>query len=216
MLKRWCSGGVATLLAVGLAAVLASCGDGSNALGPNEGGVRFVLSSGASGALAGAQAAPEASSLDGCDGDCRDGDHPRLLAANVTFASFLARNLDGVLVNVEMDLPATVDLMAVRDSSGVTLPPGVLPPATYDQIVVVMTEVEVMIPDSTVITVTPPGGGWTAIVPVCRFEVVDGATTSVALKLDVLRAFTWRDGHHHFQPGFSCEGTPSDGGGEGG
>jgi len=207
---------LAAVFALGLSVVLTSCGDGTG-LGPNEGGVRFVLSSGASGAVAGAQAAPEASSLDGCDGDCRDGDHPRLLAANVTFASVLARNLDGVLVNVDMDLPATVDLIAIRESKEITLPAGVLPPATYDQIVVVMTEVSVMIPDGTVITITPPGGGWTAIVPVCRFEVTDGAITTVGLKLDVLRAFTWRDGHHHFQPGFACEAPPpSDGTGEGG
>ena len=208
--------GLAMVFALGLAVVLTSCGDGTG-LGPNEGGVRFVLSSGASGALTGAQAAPEASSLDGCDGDCRDGDHPRLLAAEVTFASILARNLDGVLVNVDMALPDTVDLIPIRESKEITLPAGVLPPATYDQIVVVMTEVSVMIPDSTVITITPPGGGWTVIVPVCRFEVADGATTTVGLKLDVLRAFTWRDGHHHFRPGFSCEAPPpSDGTGGGG
>ncbi len=208
--------GLVAVLAVALTAALVGCGDGGAALGPNEGGVRFVLSSGAGGAVAGAQASPAASSLDGCDGDCRDGDHPRLLAANVTFASLLARNLDGVLVNVEMELPTTVDLIPIRESKEITLPAGVLPPATYDQIVVVMTQVEVMTPDETVITVTPPGGGWTAIVPVCRFEVVDGATTTVGLKLDVLRAFTWRDGRHHFQPSFSCDAGSSDGGGEGG
>jgi hypothetical protein len=87
----------------------------------------------------------------------------------------------------------------------------VLPPATYDQIVVVMTQVEVMTRDSTVIAITPPGGGWTAIVPVCRFDVADGATTTVGLRFDVLRAFSWRDGRHEFKPGFSCEAPPSDG-----
>ena len=134
----------------------------------------------------------------------------------MTFSSILARNLDGVLVNVDMELPTTVDLMTLGGGREITLPAGILPPATYDQIVVVMTEVQVVTPDGTTITVTPPGGGWTAIVPVCQFEVVDGATTTVGLKLDVLRAFTWRDGRHHFEPGFSCQGAPSDGGGEGG
>ncbi|MBE0594070.1 MAG: DUF4382 domain-containing protein [Gemmatimonadales bacterium] len=216
--SKW-SGRVATLFAVGLAVVLVSCGDGSNALGPNEGGVRFVLSSPA-GAVAAPVAQAPGASLDGgpgwCDRDCHDGDHPMLQGANVTFSSILARNLDGVLVNVEMELPVTVDLVALRDTNEVTLPAGVLPPATYDQIVVVMTEVQVVTLDSTVITIAPPGGGWTAIVPVCRFDVADGATTTVGLKFDVARAFLWRNGRHHFEPGFSCEGAPSDGTGEGG
>jgi hypothetical protein len=202
---------LATVFAVGLALGLTSCGDGGNVLGPNEGGVQFVLSSDASGALAGAEAAPAFSALDGCDDDCRDGDRPALLAANVTFSSILARNLDGVLVNVDMELPATVDLMPLRETKEIQLPVGVLPPATYDQIVVVMTQVEVMTRDSTVIAITPPGGGWTAIVPVCRFDVADGATTTVGLRFDFLRAVSWRDGHHEFKPGFSCGAPPSDG-----
>jgi hypothetical protein len=205
-------GGLATVLAVAFTAVAVGCGDG-NALGPNEGGVQFVLSSPASATLAGAQASPGAS-MDGCWGDCHDGDHPMLQAANVTFSSILARNLSGVLVNVTMDLPTTVDVVALRDSNNVTLPAGILPPDTYDQIVVVMTEVQVVTPDSTVITVNPPGGGWTAVVPVCRFDVVDGATTQVGLKFDAFRAFTWRTGGYRFQPGFSCDSGTTDGGGE--
>jgi hypothetical protein len=202
--------GLATVLALGLAVVLTSCGDGTG-LGPNEGGVRFVLSSPASGALAGAQAAPEASSLDGCDGDCRDGDHPRLLAANVTFASILARNLDGVLVNVDMELPATVDVLALRESKEVSLPAGVLPPATYDQLVLVMTQVDVVTLDGTGVSITPPGGGWTAIVPVCPFDVVDGETTSVGLRFLGGQAFSWRDGRHQFSPRFECDAGTSGG-----
>lgn len=211
MLKARRFSGLATVFAVGLTLGLTSCGDGGTALGPDAGGVRFVLSSDASGAPAG----PAFSSFDGCDDDCGDGDRPALLAANVTFSSILARDLDGVLVNVDMELPATVDLIPLRESREITLPVGVLPPATYDQIVVVMTQVEVMTPDSTVIAITPPGGGWTAIVPVCRFEVADGATTTVGLRFDFLRAFSWRDGRHQFKPGFSCEPPPSDGTGGG-
>ena len=111
-------------------------------------------------------------------------------------------------------IEATVDVVALRDSNNVTLPAGILPPDTYDQIVVVMTEVQVVTPDSTVITVNPPGGGWTAIVPVCRFDVVDGATTQVGLKFDAFRAFTWRTGGYRFQPGFSCDSGTTDTGGE--
>jgi len=87
----------------------------------------------------------------------------------------------------------------------VTLPAGVLPPATYDQIVVVMTQVEVVLLDGTGIAITPPGGGWTAIVPVCPFAVADGETTTVGIKFDIGKAFSWRDSRYHFKPHFSCE-----------
>jgi hypothetical protein len=196
-------GSVATLLAVGITLLAAGCGDGGGALGPDEGRVQFVLSSGAtaSGLLL--------SDGDG-DGD-RDGDGRQWFqSASVTFSSFLARNLDGVLVNVDMELPATVDVLALRESQEVSLPAGVLPPATYDQLVVVMTQVEVVTHDGTGITITPPGGGWTAIVPVCQFEVVDGGTTSVDLRFMGGRAFGWRNGGYHFKPHFECDGGNSE------
>lgn len=191
-------GSAATLLAVGIPLFLAGCGDGSGGLGPDEGRVQFVLSSGAtaSGPL-----------LSDGDGD-RDGDGRQWFqSASVTFSSFLARNLDGVLVNVDMELPATVDVLALRESQNVSLPAGVLPPATYDQLVVVMTQVEVVTHDGTGIAITPPGGGWTAIVPVCPFEVVDGATTSVDLRFMGGRAFSSRNGGYHFKPHFECDNT---------
>ncbi|MDA0329394.1 MAG: hypothetical protein O2958_10335 [Gemmatimonadetes bacterium] len=59
--------------------------------------------------------------------------------------------------------------------------------------------------DATTITISPPGGGWTAIVPICPFVVEDGATTVVGLTLSVRRAFSWRDNRFHFQPRFECE-----------
>lgn len=196
-------GGLATLLAVGLTVLAGGCADGSGALGPDQGRVQFMLSSGAT------ADGPMLSDGDG-DGD-RDGDgHQWFQSASVTFSSFLARNLDGVLVNVDMELPATVDILALRDSSQVSLPAGVLPPATYDQLVVVMTQVEVVTHDGTGIAITPPGGGWTAIVPVCPFEVVDGETTSVGLRFVGGRAFSWREGGYHFKPRFECDGGEPD------
>ncbi len=191
-----------TLLAFGLGPVMASCGDGSSMLGADGGRVRFVLSSGAGATLAdgGVTLTPGAS----LDGDHDDDFHPRFQSANVTFSSILARNLEGVLVNVEIDLPKTVDVLALRADEQVTLPDGVLPPATYDQIVVVMTEVEVVTLDGTTVTIAPPGGGWTAIVPVCPFDVEDGATTTVTVKFWLGQAFSWRDSRYHFKPQFTC------------
>ncbi len=201
---------LAAVLAVGLTAALAACADSGGVTGVDGGRVQFVLSSGDEAPL------PQAPgvSVDGpvMSGGDGDGDPHRMFqSASVTFSSILARNLDGVLVNVDMELPVTVDVLALRDSREVTLPVGVLPPATYDQIVVVMTQVEVVTLDGTAIAITPSGGGWTAIVPVCPFDVVEGETTTVGLRFMLGRAFSWREGRHHFRPHFVCEG-----GGEGG
>jgi hypothetical protein len=123
----------------------------------------------------------------------------------VTLTSILARDLEGVLVNVAMELPTTVEVMSMDRGRSVTLPPGELPPATYDQVVVVMSEVVGVTHDGTTITIEPPGGGWTAIVPVCPFSVEDGGTTVVGLTLSVRHAFSWRENRFHFRPKFECE-----------
>jgi hypothetical protein len=112
-----------------------------------------------------------------------------------------------------MELPAMVDVVAMEEGGRtVTLPDGTLPPATYDQIVVVMTHVEGVLWDGTIITITPPGGGWTAIVPVCPFEVADGSTAIVGLMLPVRTAFAWGEGRFRFEPRFRsrvrCEPPP--------
>ena len=99
----------------------------------------------------------------------------RLQELNVTFASFLARNLNGELIDVNVDLPLTVDLLAIREDRSLTLPGGSLPPGTYDQIVVVMTAVELVLLDDTRVEITPPGGGWTAIIPGNKFLRSSGA-----------------------------------------
>jgi hypothetical protein len=188
------------VLAGGLALLLAGCGNDS-VLGVDGGRVRFVLSADAAPATSGA-ALVAASPTDGDDGD-----RPRRFfqAANITLSSILARNQDGVLVNVEMDLPVTVDVMMLEDGREVTLPDGELPVATYDQVVLVMTQVEGVTHDGTTITITPSGGGWTTIVPICPFVVEDGGTTTVSLTFMLNRAFSWHSSRYHFEPRLVCD-----------
>ncbi len=123
----------------------------------------------------------------------------------MTLSSILARNLDGMLVHVTMDLPVTVDVLSMEGRTEVVLLDAILPPATYDQVVVVMTQVEVVTHDGTTIRITPPGGGWTAITPNCPFVVEEGATTTVGLKFMLNHAFRLRNNRFHFQPRFVCE-----------
>lgn len=197
----------AVALAMALAVGTAGC---DNPLGVDGGKVRFVLSS-APDAPAAAVAQPASTDGSSPDGPALHGDfegehhNPFFASANVTFTSILARNLDGVLVNIDMDLPATVDVVTMEGGRQIVLPDGNLPAATYDQIVVVMTQVEGVTHDGTTVTITPPGGGWTAIVPICPFVVEDGGTAVVGLSLSVRRSFFWRDNRFHFQPRFVCE-----------
>ncbi len=206
----------AALLLAALTLVTAACG-GDDVLGANEGRVRFVMSSDAAGAVtAGNPSAPDlsggqAGALDpstqpSLDGDDHHGDGMAWFqSANVTFSSILARNQDGVLVDVAMDLPTTVDVMTMDGGKNVVLPDGELAAATYDQLVVVMTQMEGVTRDGTAISITPPGGGWTAIVPICPFVVDEGSTTVVGLSFKLRTAFSWRNQKYYFQPAFSCD-----------
>lgn len=205
---------LATVLVAGLVLVAAGCSSSDSILGVNEGRVRFVLSSssGTVGTGAEGSAPVPAAAQDGAvimrhgDDDRDDDDGRRFLtSANVTLSSILARNLDGVLVHVDMDLPVTVDVLSMDGATEVMLPDAILPLATYDQVVVVITQVEVVTFDGTAIRITPPGGGWTAIVPICPFVVEQGATTTVGLTFMLEHAFKWRDNRFHFQPRFVCD-----------
>lgn len=203
-------------LGAALALATAGCGNG-DVLGVHEGRVRFVLSSDVSAVTSADRSVTftptlrrgEEGSVAGPDlhsGDDRERDRDHFFAsANVTFSSIVARNLDGVLVDVAMDLPVTLDVASMEDGRQIMLPDGELPPATYDQLVVVMTQVEGVTHDGTTITITPPGGGWTSIVPVCPFIVDEGATTVVGLRFNLRRAFKWHDNRFHFEPRFVCE-----------
>lgn len=190
------------VLVLGLASVTSGCLSSDSLVGVDEGRVRFVLSTGAGTAAAGVDAPAPTPDLHGDEHE-QDG-RRRLQSANVMFSSILARNLDGVLVNVDMELPVSVDILSMEGGKEVVLPDAGLPPATYDQVVVVMTEVEVVTLDGTTITVAPPGGGWTAIVPICPFIVDGGATTTVGLTFMLQNAFKFRDNRFHFQPRLVC------------
>jgi hypothetical protein len=162
-----------------------------------KGAVQFVMSSAAPATLA-------ATTHDGSSTD------QQLQAANVTFASILARNLDGVLVNVTIALPATVDVLGLGSGGSFTLPAGFLPPGTYDQLVIVMTKVELTLTNGTVVTIDPPGGGWTAIVRVSEpFTVVEGQTTTVNIQFRQ-GGFQWLNDHWDFNPEFDCHGGSND------
>lgn len=202
-----------------------ACSDGDSALNSDQGNVRVVLSAdsgatttgamdaGSSAADAGAAAAtdPAAGALDD-DRDDDDGDDDghgedimrRLEQANVTFASLLARNLDGQLIDLAVDLPRTVDLIGLSEGRSVTLPMGTLPPGMYDQMVVVMTQLELVFQNGAKVAVTPPGGGWTKIIPVRPFEVVEGETTTIELKFKPRQAFRELGGVFDFFPDFDC------------
>jgi hypothetical protein len=123
----------------------------------------------------------------------------------VTFSAILARNLDGELIPVEMALPVVVDVLGLVEGPTVTLPIGLLPPGDYDQLVVNMTAVQLVLRDDTRITIEPPGGGWTAIVPADPFTVVEGETTAITLRLRLDRALRFLDGKIEFHPEFECE-----------
>jgi hypothetical protein len=203
-----------------IALLTAACGGTDGLLAPNHGRVRILIGSDTGFVPL---AAPAAADLGGPalhDGPSDDnsgpgdGEHrvfPLIKAANVTFASVLARNLDGVLENVEMDLPVTVDVITLETGRQIQLPDGELPAGTYDQVVVVMTEAHLVLRDGTEITIDPPGGGWTAIVPLCPpVEVEESGTSTVSLTLDVRNAVIWLDGRFHFAPRFkpplACRG----------
>ena len=212
--------GPGILLLAGLTLATAGCG-GDDVLGANEGRVRFVLSSDGAAAvgagdatvstLPGVQSGAEGSvGQPSLHGEGSDEDRTGWFqSATVTFSSILARDQAGVLVNVDMDLPVPVEIMKMEGGKEIQLPPGDLPAGTYDQLVVVMTAVEGVTKDGTAIAITPPGGGWTAIVPICPFVVEEGSTTVVGLTFKFRNLFSWRDKRYHFQPQLSCDGEDS-------
>ena len=203
--------GLATIFAFGLALVLTGCSEGNSLVGSDDedtgGKVRFLLSSGNDASVQASVAASlcESEEYAERDWDCDDKYHrPHFDSARVTFSSVLARNFDGVLVNVDMELPVMVDVMMLDDGREIALPDGDLPPGDYDQVVIVMTEFEGVTPNGTTITITPPGGGWTAIVHRCEFSVEDGGETTVSLRFVISRSFGWHKGKYHFKPFITC------------
>jgi len=191
-------------LAVAALALSFGCSDSSS------GGAVHIVLSGAPATAAGTGGANAPSSIDGSsgstavaplhDGDFHDG--PALQSAEVTLSSVLARNLAGELIDLGIDLPVTIDLLGLVDGREFDLPAGSLPPGSYDQIVIVMTGLTLTTLDGTRIEITPPGGGWTRIVQVDPFDVVDGETTTVRILFFRDRSLHWLGDHFDFDPDF--------------
>jgi uncharacterized protein DUF4382 len=196
-------------------ALVVACSHGSNESDNGRGDVRVKLTADrfsttaittTSGSLAASTLAGTTGSTttlgedDGDDGDVLS----RLAHVNVTISSLLARNLDGDLIDLVIDLPRTVDLIGLMNGNQITLPTGTLPPGMYDQLVIVIRSVEFVFLDGTKVELTPPGGGWTRIVPVTPFEVIEGQTTTIELRFKPFQAFREFDGEFGFFPDFEC------------
>ena len=190
---------IALLTLVGFTACSAFTGS------DDDGNVRVVLSASDQASLA------PSLSTDGDDDDDDDGEGSssgrrfldRLETAEVTFASLLARNLDGELIGIDMDLPQTVDLKALLAGEEMTLPAGSLPAGEYDQLVVVLTKVDLTWQDGGALSLTPPGGGWTSIVRVAPFTIVDGQAATIELEFRLGGAFREFNGTVRFFPDFN-------------
>jgi len=178
------------------AALVAGCSHSDSMSGKSNGNVRFIMGG------ASATAAPVGSVA---PVTLNDGTDRTIASASITLSSILARNLDGELIDVTMDLPAEIDLIDLIEGHAVDLPVGSLPVGSYDQLVVVIRSLHVVLSDGTQIDVTPPGGGWTAIVNVDAFDVVDGSVTTVHLNFRSESAFRWINGQLEFDPEFDCE-----------
>ncbi len=198
-----------------------ACSGGSGTLSSGDGNVRLVLSSepdpariSASGrtlALSGSSWDQElpAGLIDDEDGDDDeggdDGTLARLVQANATLTGLSARNLDGQTIALSIALPLTVDLLGLAQHGSVELPVGSLPPGLYDQITVVIGQLELVFRDGAVAVITPPGDGWTATAPVETFQVIEGEMVTIKLTFKPANAFREHEGQIEFFPAFDCE-----------
>jgi hypothetical protein len=199
--------GLALILAFGVPLSTSACSVFTGS-GDDGGNVRVVMSASDQASLA-----PSLSTSGDDDDDDNSGEHrgdrflQRLETANVTIASLLARNTAGQLIDLDMDLPQTIDLKAaLLDGKNTTLPAGTLPAGDYDQLIVVMTQLDLTFIDGGALALTPPGGGWTSIVRVAPFTVADGQDTTIELNFrmggalreigGVVKFFPDFDGHH--------------------
>ena len=197
--------GLALILAFGVPFSTSACSVFTGS-GDDGGNVRVVMSASDQSSLA------PLLSTSGDDDDDDDGEHrgdrflERLETANVTIASLLARNTAGQLIDLDMDLPQTIDLKALLGGENTSLPAGTLPAGDYDQLVVVMTKLDLTFVDGGALALTPPGGGWTSIVRVAPFTVTDGQDTTIELNFrmggalreigGVVKFFPDFEGHH--------------------
>jgi len=198
---------IRTLLLLAMAiALVTACSSSHGESNARTGNVRVMLTSAPATTATGLATTASAVPGTGSWGDDGGSDMlSRLSQVNVTFATLMARNMDGDLVDLATDLPKTVDLIPIINGQAITLPDGTLPVGTYDQFVVVITHVEFAFTDGSKVDLTPPGGGWTKIIPVQPFEVVAGQTTTIDLRFNPSHAFEDLGGEFHFSPDFDCD-----------
>ena len=196
--------GLKSAAAVVCALIVAGCN--LDVFGGQDGGrVRVILEPDAASAIA--NIVPDSTGVLHDDDDDDDDDDNRrgsfsFRTANVTVSSILLRTHDGELIELDSDLPVTIDLVQIDGGRHVLLPDGFLPPGNYDQVVFVITAVQGVAHDGTIITIEPPGGGWTTVVPVCSFEVLDGETDTIGIALNVRNSFLRLGNWWSFQPRF--------------
>jgi len=189
MTRRWTvTLSCALVLALG---ALAGCSGADSVLSGKSGNFRLVMTS--------SNAAPATRSAEHHGGD---GALDRLQAAEARLSSVLARNLDGQLIDVSLELPVAVDLLGLVADGSFSLPVGSLPPGMYDQVVVVMNKLSLTMIGGTLVEVTPPGGGWTSIVRVDPFEVADGEVTTVTIHFRPASSFFMIGDQVGFSPDF--------------
>ena len=185
------------LVVVG-ALVVGAC-DLDGLFGNDGGRVQISLSPEGGGGLANIIADSTSASL-----DHKEDDNGRgawwFRTANVTLSSIMVRTENGELIELDSDLPITVDVVRIDGGRRVQLPDGFLPPGNYDQVVLVITAVQAVSTDGTLITIDPPGGGWTAVVPICSLSVVEGETVPVGLAFNVRNSFLRLNNWWSFQP----------------
>lgn len=189
----------ATMLAVGLAGLAAGCSSSSDSKSP-QGSLRVSM---------GATSAPTAGSVQAATTDSDDA-LSQLKAAVITLSGIEARKTDGTWVPVETGLPADIDLIAIMTAgNSVTLPADLLPEGQYNALELRITQVQLTLMDDTKITITPPGTGWTAQIPV-DFSVVAGQSTIVNLNLRCDSSFKFLNGEFEFEPEIEVEGVEHD------
>jgi hypothetical protein len=176
------------VLALGALIAAAGC----DSLFGSGGNVQVVLSRDGGSALGDAVASVVGDSIAAHNGNHGEDQYRTswsFQTATVEFSSIMARTLDGQLVSLDVELPIMVDVVKIDGGRQVALPDGFLPADTYDQIVLVMTAVQGTLRDGTLVTVQPPGGGWTAVIPICPLEVSDAATSTVGVAFNVRNSF---------------------------
>ena len=196
--------GTALRRALMMGAVLLTAGCNLDTLFGGGGRMQVVLSRDGAGALGNLIADSVAALADRDDDDDNNGNSRSwsFQTATVTLSSILARTTDGELVDLDVDLPVVVDVVRIDGGKQVVLPDGLLPIDTYDQVVLVMTAVQGLTHDGTSVTIEPPGGGWTAVIPICPLEVTDDVTATVGIALNVRNSFVRVGNWWSFQPRF--------------